>query len=51
MATATTARTYVDFVPPNSLQEEPDKVALRVDLSAEGMRPSLLEHAHSVACL
>jgi len=49
MATATTARTYVDFVPPNSLQEEPDKVALRVDLSAEGMRrPSLLEHVHSV---
>ncbi|KAG2543359.1 inactive protein RESTRICTED TEV MOVEMENT 2-like [Panicum virgatum] len=38
MATATTARTYVDFVPPNSLQEEPDKVALRVDLSAEGFR-------------
>ncbi|PUZ42769.1 hypothetical protein GQ55_9G608600 [Panicum hallii var. hallii] len=38
MATATTARTYVDFVPPHSLREEPDKVALRVDLSAEGFR-------------
>ncbi|RLN42394.1 inactive protein RESTRICTED TEV MOVEMENT 2-like [Panicum miliaceum] len=40
-ASATTARTYVDFVPSYSLQEEPDKVALRVDLSAEGMKEQI----------
>ncbi|CAN6290624.1 unnamed protein product [Urochloa humidicola] len=28
-------RTYVDFTPPHSLQEEPDKLSLRVDLSAQ----------------
>jgi hypothetical protein len=36
MATAA-RRTYADFEPPHSLQEETDKLALRVDLSAEGM--------------
>ncbi|CAL4929141.1 unnamed protein product [Urochloa decumbens] len=37
MATAA-PRTYVDFAPPHSVQEEPDKLALRVDLSAQGFK-------------
>ncbi|KAL6901818.1 hypothetical protein ACP4OV_004694 [Aristida adscensionis] len=35
-------RAYVDFVPPHSLQEEPDKLTLRVDLSAEGFKKEQL---------
>ncbi|XP_062213840.1 inactive protein RESTRICTED TEV MOVEMENT 2-like [Phragmites australis] len=42
MAAAATARTYVDFLPPHSLLEEPDKVTLRVDLSAEGFKKEQL---------
>lgn len=34
---AAAPRTYADFEPPHSLQEEPGQLALRVDLSAEGM--------------
>ncbi|GJN30348.1 hypothetical protein PR202_gb18643 [Eleusine coracana subsp. coracana] len=36
-ATAAAGHTYVDFVPPHSLLEEPDNVVLRVDLAAEGL--------------
>ncbi|XP_062209118.1 uncharacterized protein LOC133910897 [Phragmites australis] len=39
---AAAARTYVDFVPPHRLLQEPDKVVLRVDLSAEGFKKEQL---------
>uniref|UniRef100_A0A0A9ET02 SHSP domain-containing protein n=1 Tax=Arundo donax TaxID=35708 RepID=A0A0A9ET02_ARUDO len=39
---AAAARRYMDFVPPHSRLEEPDKVALRVDLSAEGFKKEQL---------
>ncbi|KAL6648773.1 hypothetical protein ACP70R_012997 [Stipagrostis hirtigluma subsp. patula] len=42
MDAAAAVRTYVDFVPPHSLLEEPDKVVLRVDLSAEGFKKEQL---------
>ncbi|CAN6321396.1 unnamed protein product [Urochloa humidicola] len=35
---AAPARTYVEFAPPHSVQEDPDKLALRVDLSAQGFK-------------
>ncbi|CAN6302226.1 unnamed protein product [Urochloa humidicola] len=35
---AAPARTYVDFAPPHSVQEDPDKLSLRVDLSAQGFK-------------
>ncbi|TKV98120.1 hypothetical protein SEVIR_9G539000v4 [Setaria viridis] len=35
---AAAPRTYADFEPPHSLQEEPGQLALRVDLSAEGFK-------------
>ncbi|KAL6645477.1 hypothetical protein ACP70R_017085 [Stipagrostis hirtigluma subsp. patula] len=43
MDASAAVRTYVDFVPPHSLLEEPDKVALRVDLSAEGFKKEQLK--------
>ncbi|KAK3150525.1 hypothetical protein QOZ80_3AG0234260 [Eleusine coracana subsp. coracana] len=41
-AAAAAGRTYVDFVPPHSLMEEPDNVVLRVDLAAEGFKKEQL---------